>query len=398
MIAGRWLRRLPVVSGGMSSPAGRSRLSREKPSRLVVKCGSSLLMHPETGANDVYITGLAGEIAHLLRDGIQVVLVASGAIAMGRCVLGEFGDDSTLARQVLAAVGQTPLMTTFASRFEKFGINVAQALLSRGSLNQRDGYLNARNTLMELMGRGILTIVNENDVVATEELQIGDNDSLAALVANLVDADLLVMLTDVDGYLATDDEGRTTVVPSVEHITPEMIAAAGGAGSAAGTGGMRTKLEAAGLATSHGATVIVGPGILERCLTRIVAGEAIGTTFVATGDRRESRKRWMLTDLALRGRVMVDAGAADALAKAGRSLLPAGIVEQAGEFGRGDLVAVVGPDGTVVAHGLTNYAAADLQHIAGRDSRQIAAILGFEYGAEIIHRNNLVLIGTSVTS
>ena len=379
-------------------------------------------MHPETGANDVYITGLAGEIAHLLRDGIQVVLVASGAIAMGRCVLGDSGGDSTLARQVLAAVGQTPLMTTFAARFDKFGINVAQALLSRGSLNQRDGYLNARNTLMELMGRGILPIVNENDVVATEELQIGDNDSLAALVANLVDSDLLVMLTDVDGYLATDDEGRTLVVPSVEHISPEMIAAAGGAGSAArtadrleqaaettapaapapgsaaGTGGMRTKLEAAALATSHGATVVVGPGSLERCLTRIVAGEAIGTTFVATGDRRESRKRWMLTDLALRGRVMVDAGAADALARAGRSLLPAGVVDQQGEFGRGDLVAVVGPDGAVVAHGLTNYPAADLQRIAGKDSRQIAAVLGFEHGAEIIHRNNLVLIGTSVTS
>ncbi len=355
-------------------------------------------MHPETGANDVYITGLAGEIAHLLRDGIQVVLVASGAIAMGRCVLGDSGGDSTLARQVLAAVGQTPLMTTFAARFDKFGINVAQALLSRGSLNQRDGYLNARNTLMELMGRGILPIVNENDVVATEELQIGDNDSLAALVANLVDSDLLVMLTDVDGYLATDDEGRTLVVPSVEHISPEMIAAAGGAGSAARTGGMRTKLEAAALATSHGATVVVGPGSLERCLTRIVAGEAIGTTFVATGDRRESRKRWMLTDLALRGRVMVDAGAADALARAGRSLLPAGVVDQQGEFGRGDLVAVVGPDGAVVAHGLTNYPAADLQRIAGKDSRQIAAVLGFEHGAEIIHRNNLVLIGTSVTS
>lgn len=367
-------------------------LAREEPSRLVVKCGSSLLMHPDTGANTAYIDRLASQIAQLLHDGIRVVLVASGAIAMGRCVLGESGDDSTLARQVLAAVGQTPLMTTFAACFKEMDIDVAQALLSRGSLNQRDGYLNARNTLTALMKRGILPIVNENDVVATEELQIGDNDSLAALVANLVDADLLVMLTDVDGYLATDDRGETSVVPLVEGITREMIAAAGGAGTSAGTGGMRTKLEAAGLATSHGATVVVAPGNLDRVLLRIVGGEAIGTTFVATGNRLESRKRWMLTDLALRGRVVVDAGAANALVSGGRSLLPAGVVDQQGTFGRGDLVAVVGPDGSTIAHGLSNYPATELDRIAGGDSRQIVAILGHEYGAEVIHRNNLVLI------
>ena len=370
----------------------------EKPSKLIVKCGSSLLMDRETGVKEAYVDSLAGQIRELLDDGIQVILVASGAIAMGRQVLGEKGDGTTLARQVLAAVGQAPLMAIFAERFKECGIDVAQALLSRGSLHQRDGYLNARNTLLALMQRGIVSIVNENDVVATEELQFGDNDRLAALVANLVDADLLVMLTDVDGYLAADENGQTRVVPVLESITEEMLAGAAGAGSEAGTGGMRTKLEAAGMATSHGARVVIGPGNLENGLRRIVAGESIGTTFLATGGRRESRKRWMLTDLSLRGWVMVDAGAARALVNDGRSLLPAGITGQEGDFGRGDLVAVVGPDGVAIAHGLSNYGASDLDKIAGSDSRRIKAILGYEYGAEVVHRNNLAIIGSSVTS
>ena len=363
-----------------------------------MKCGSSLLIDPDTGINGAYLDSLARQIREILDDGIQVAVVASGAIAMGRRVLGETGDGTTLARQVLAAVGQAPLMAVFAERFKEPGINIAQALLSRGSLHQRDGYLNARNTLMALMQRGIVPIVNENDVVATEELQFGDNDRLAALVANLVDADLLVMLTDVDGYLSADENGQARVVPGFDTITAEMLASAGGAGSEAGTGGMRTKLEAAGLATSHGARVVIGPGNLENGLMRIVAGEDIGTTFLATGGRRESRKRWMLTDLSLRGSVMVDAGAVRALVSDGRSLLPAGITGQEGDFGRGDLVAVVGPDGAAIAHGLSNYGAADLEKIAGSDSRRIQATLGHEYGAEVIHRNNLAIVGSSVTS
>ena len=363
-----------------------------------MKCGSSLLIDPETGINGAYFESLARQIHEILDHGIQVAVVASGAIAMGRRVLGETGDGTTLARQVLAAVGQAPLMAVFAERFKEPGINIAQALLSRGSLHQRDGYLNARNTLMALMQRGIVPIVNENDVVATEELQFGDNDRLAALVANLVDADLLVMLTDVDGYLSADENGQARVVPVFDTITAEMLASAGGAGSEVGTGGMRTKLEAAGLATSHGARVVIGPGNLENGLTRIVAGEDIGTTFLATGGRRESRKRWMLTDLSLRGSVMVDVGAVRALVSDGRSLLPAGITGQEGDFGRGDLVAVVGPDDAAIAHGLSNYGAADLEKIAGSDSRRIQAILGHEYGAEVIHRNNLAIVGSSVTS
>jgi glutamate 5-kinase len=342
---------------------------------------------------------LAEQISELIDRGAQIVLVASGAIAMGRSVLPENNEGvSTLARQVLAAVGQGPLMAEFARSFSEFGIDIAQALLSRGSLNQRDGYLNARNTLLELMQRNIVTIVNENDVVATEELQFGDNDRLAALVANLVDADLLVMLTDVDGYLSPDDQGQLQVVPIVNHVSPDMLRWAGGAGSETGTGGMRTKLEAAGLAMSHGTKVVIGPGQVENSLMRIVAGDPIGTTFLPTGDRRESRKRWMLTDLSLKGQIIVDAGAARALRTDGRSLLPAGIIGHEGKFGRGDLVAVLSPDGITIGHGLSNYTAGDIEQIAGSDSREIQEILGHEYGAEVIHRNNFAIVGTSAAS
>ena len=369
---------------------------RENQSRVVVKCGSSLLMQNSGGTDKHCLHSLAKQINQLMNNGSQIVLVASGAIAMGRSVLTEDNEGvSTLARQVLAAVGQGPLMAEFARSFSEFEIDIAQALLSRGSLNQRDGYLNARNTLLELMQRNIVTIVNENDVVATEELQFGDNDRLAALVANLVDADVLVMLTDVDGYLRPDDHGQLRVVPIVDHVSSEMLSRAGGAGSEAGTGGMRTKLEAAGLAMSHGTKVVIGPGRVENALIRIVAGEPIGTTFLPTGDRRESRKRWMLTDLSLRGEIIVDTGAARALLTDGRSLLPAGIVGHEGEFGRGDLVAVLSLDGTTIGHGLSNYAADDVENIAGSDSREIQEILGHEYGAEVIHRNNFAIVGNS---
>lgn len=372
---------------------------RENQSRIVVKCGSSLLMQNNGGIHTHCFYSLAEQVSELIDRGIQIVLVASGAIAMGRSVLPENNEGgSTLARQVLAAVGQGPLMAEFTRSFSEFDIDVAQALLSRGSLNQRDGYLNARNTLLELMQRNIVTIVNENDVVATEELQFGDNDRLAALVANLVDAELLVMLTDVDGYLCPDDQGQLQVVPVINHVSQEMLKSAGGAGSETGTGGMRTKLEAAALAMSHGTRVVIGPGRVEGSLRRIVAGEPIGTTFLPTGDRRESRKRWMLTDLSLKGQIIVDAGAARALLTDGRSLLPAGIIGYEGTFGRGDLVAVLSPDGITIGHGLSNYRVGDIEAIAGSDSRDIREILGYEYGAEVIHRNNFAIVGSSATA
>ena len=360
--------------------------------RIVAKCGTSLLTKPGVGVDESYIRALTATVAELMRDGIQPVMVISGAVAMGRTILGGDESNSTVSRQVLAAVGQSPLMSVFEDAFKSLGITVAQTLLSRAALEDRRGYLNARNTLLALLDRGIVPVANENDVVATEELHFGDNDALSALVANLVDADLLVMMTDVEGYMRPDDDGAMKLVSVTDRITDEMMSAAGGASSSAGTGGMKTKLEAAGLATAHGATAAIVDGRDPKNLLRLVRGERVGTTVSASGSRRESRKRWMLTDLALRGRVRIDEGAVDALAKNGRSLLPAGVMGVEGQFDRGDLVAVVGPDNSVIAHGLTNYGVEDLSRVMQHDSSAIADILGYEYGQEVVHRNNLVLM------
>ncbi len=343
------------------------------------------------GVDESYIRALTANVAELMRGGIQPVLVISGAVAMGRAILGGDESDSTVSRQVLAAVGQSPLMSVFEDAFKSLGITVAQTLLSRAALEDRRGYLNARNTLLALLDRNIVPIANENDVVATEELHFGDNDTLSAFVANLVDADLLVMMTDVEGYMRPDNDGVMKLVSATDRITDEMIADAGGAASLAGTGGMKTKLEAAGLATAHGATAAIVSGHDPKNLLRFVRGDRIGTRFSASGSRRESRKRWMLTDLALKGRVRIDEGAVNALAQSGRSLLPAGVLGVEGRFGRGDLVEIIGPDGSVTAHGLSNYGVEDLSRIMQRDSSAIADILGYEYGEEVVHRNNLAL-------
>lgn len=362
------------------------------PERIVVKCGTSLLTKPGVGVDEDYIRAISGNVVELMRAGIQPVLVISGAVAMGRAILGGDGaSDSTVTRQVLAAVGQSPLMSVFEGAFRNLNKTVAQTLLSRAALEDRRGYLNARNTLLALLDRGIVPVTNENDVVATEELHFGDNDTLSALVANLIDSDLLVMMTNVEGYMRPDSNGVMRVVPSTNCITDEMIADAGGAASPAGTGGMKTKLLAAGMVTAHGATAAIVDGRDPENLLRFVRGEHIGTRFSATGSRRESRKRWMLTDLALKGRVRIDAGAVSALLRHGRSLLPAGVIGVEGAYERGDLVAVVGPDGSVVAHGLTNYGIEDLSRVMMRDSSAIRNILGYEYGDEVIHRNNLAL-------
>lgn len=360
--------------------------------RIVVKCGSSLLTKRGEGVDESYVRDLAANSGELVTSGHQIVLVISGAVAMGRTIVGDDDSESTISRQVLAAVGQSPLMGVFESAFKKLGITVAQTLLSRAALEDRGGYLNARNTLLALLERGILPLVNENDVVATDELHFGDNDTLSALVANLVDADLLVMMTDVEGYMRADDRGRMRVIPRAERVTDEMIAEAGGATSRTGTGGMKTKLEAARLATAHGATAAIVDGREPRNLVRLVGGERLGTRFSATGIRRESRKRWMLTDLALKGRVKIDDGAARALATQGRSLLPAGVTGIEGKFGRGEMVAVEGPGGVVVAHGLSNYGYGELSRIMGRDSSHIVDILGYEHGEEVVHRNDLALM------
>jgi glutamate 5-kinase len=365
--------------------------------RVVVKAGTNLLTGGTDRIDAGTLAGLAAQLAALRARGGEVILVTSGAIHAGRQRVRAMPEQRGLAtRQALAAVGQSRLMSLWEQAFEAHQTVVAQALLTRRDLADRLGYLNARNTLLALLEIGALPVVNENDVVAVEEIAdsvIGDNDNLSALVANLVDADLLLLLSDVAGlYDAnphTDPNAR--VIETVSAIDEAIERAAGSAG-ALGTGGMVTKLQAARVATASGAHVVIAGGGEPDVILRACLGERVGTHFLPRGDRVESRRRFLLSGLPVRGRLVVDDGAAAALASGGSSLLPAGVVGVEGTFDRGDVVQVVTRSGRHVASGTANYAAAELEQIRGLRSDRIAPTLGHEYGEEAIHRNNLVLV------
>ena len=372
--------------------------------RIVAKFGTGLLTGGGDRLHTEVMAELARQVAELHGQGIEVVIVSSGAIAAGRERLNMSRTDRRAAgrkdmpfRQVLASVGQSHLMQTYDQLFRAHEIVIAQTLLTRRDLADRVGYLNARNTLLALLELRALPIVNENDVVAVEEIadsHFGDNDNLSALVANLVDADLLALLTDTGGLHTADprrDPGAQ-LIARVERITPEIERLAGGTETGHGVGGMITKLQAAKLATAGGANVAIAGGHEPNALERLVAGEALGTFFPATGDRMESRKRWMLAGLAARGKIIVDAGAAKALLAQGKSLLPAGVRDVTGPFDRGDTVSIYSEDGHRIAAGITNYGHDDVAAIRGLRSDRIAQTLGHEYGAEVVHRNNLVLL------
>jgi len=362
--------------------------------RLVVKVGTNTLTGGEDHLSRPQMAGVVRQIARLVRDGHQVAVVSSGAIVAGRQALQISRNTKDIPfKQVLAAVGQARLMQAWGDLFAREDLLVAQTLLTRTDLADRQGYLNARNTLLALLERKVVPIINENDVVATEEIKIGDNDNLSALVANLVDADLLVLLTDQAGLYTADPRrsSTATLIAEVPVITDEIIALAAGAGSVRGTGGMLTKLQAARLATESGVTVLVAGGTTENVLVRAVTGDSVGTRFPSNRTRMESRKRWILAGLAGRAAAHIDAGAASALAR-GRSLLPAGVVQVKGPFDRGDSVNIVGPEGQAIGCGVANYGAGDLERIKGCRSAAIAQILGFHLGDEVIHRNNVVML------
>jgi len=362
--------------------------------RLVVKVGTNTLTGGEDRLSRPQMTVVARQIARLVRDGHQVALVSSGAIVAGRQALQISRNAKDIPfKQVLAAVGQARLMQIWDDLFSREDLIVAQTLLTRADLADRQGYLNARNTLLALLDRKVVPVINENDVVATEEIKIGDNDNLSALVANLIDADLLILLTDQAG-LYTDDPRRNsgaTLIAEVPVITDAIIERAAGAGTVRGTGGMVTKLQAARLATESGVTVLVAGGTTENVLVRAVKGDAVGTRFPSNRTRMESRKRWILAGLAGKAAAHIDGGAVSALAR-GRSLLPAGVVNVKGPFDRGDSVNIVGPEGKAIGCGVANYSAADLERIKGCRSAQITQILGFHFGDEVIHRNNVVML------
>ncbi len=370
--------------------------------RLVIKLGTNLLTGGGNHLDLEVMSNLAAQIALLHQQGKELVLVSSGAIASGRHALGLTKKMTSQRRdvpfrQVLAAVGQSRLMHTYEQIFAKHDITVAQALLTKADLSDRAGYLNARNTLLTLMELRVLGIINENDVVATDEIQgarFGDNDNLSALVANLIDADMLIILTDIEGLYTADPHihPEAQLIHHVEHIDNTIEHIAGGSSSERGTGGMTTKIEAARLATASGVTVIIAGGCEPDVLLKLAQGEALGTLFSPTTSRIESRKRWLLSGLASRGKLAVDAGAARALKEQHRSLLPAGIKWVEGHFGRGDSVEIYDLRGEHIACGISNYSSQDIATIKGCRSNQISEILGHEYGDEVVHRNNLVVL------
>ena len=385
-------------SKGGAVPGGRSASQEIEHRRVVVKVGTNLLTGGGAGLNVPAMSRIVEQVAALRERGGQVIVVTSGAIAAGRERLGDFEAHRDVPqRQVLAAAGQSRLMSRWDELFESRGMVSAQSLLTRGDLADRLRYLNARNTLLALLDLGVVPIVNENDVVSVEEIEesaIGDNDSLSALVANLVDADLLLLLTDVEGLYTADParDGEARLIETVEAIDESIEQAALGAAGERGIGGMRTKVEAARTATQSGAHVVIADGRATEVVLRAASGDRIGTHFLPAGDRLESRRRYLLSGLPVRGTITIDEGAARALKRDGSSLLPAGITSVEGDFGRGDVVRIHTQQGQHVASGMSNYAAADVARIRGVHSDRIAGLLGHEYGAEVVHRNNLVLV------
>ena len=374
------------------------RKSRSAYHRIVAKFGTSLLTGGGSHLDREVMSGLVNQIAGLHREGRELLVVSSGAIAAGRNKLGLTRKVRGIPyRQVLASAGQIRLMNIYEQLFGEHDITIAQALLTRADIADRAGYLNTRNTLLALLELRVICIANENDVVATDEIQeakFGDNDNLSAMVANLIDADLLLILTDTGGLYTADPHRHpdASLIPQVDHIDADIEKLASDTAGSTGTGGMVTKIEAARLATASGVTVIIANGREPDVIPRVAAGEAIGTLFLPTTSKLESRQRWMLSGLSTRGRLVVDSGAALALKKHHRSLLAAGIERAEGNFQRGDIVDILDPDGTHIGCGIANYAAVDVAVLKGAHSKKITSLLGHDYGSEIVHRNNLVVV------
>jgi glutamate 5-kinase len=365
--------------------------------RIVIKIGTSTLTAGKKELNLPTIVDLARQISKLLESGKEVVLVTSGAIAAGREIMGKNVRNLRIpAKQMLAAIGQPRLMEIYAQVFRIYGIPVAQVLLTRADLVQRRGYINARNTLTSLLENKILPIVNENDAVATEEIRVGDNDNLSALVANLIESDILILLTDQAG-LYTGDPRSNAKAKLIKQITepeiPEEIwQAAGGSGSDIGIGGMLTKIKAADLARRSGTTVIIAKGNEKDILPRLVDHEELGTTISALISKVESRKRYFLSGMKTSHvTIQIDAGAVQAL-KSGSSLLPIGVVSVNGKFDRGDIVQIVQDDEKPIAIGLVSYDSDDVKKISKHRSEEIESIIGYNFGDEVVHRSNLVLL------
>lgn len=363
--------------------------------RVIIKVGSSLVTNDGKGLDSTAIAKWAEQIAQLRALGKEVVLVSSGAIAEGMQRLRfEKRPTGVHELQACAAVGQMGLAQIYESSFRAFGLGTAQVLLTHADLADRERYLNARSTLFTLLRFGVVPIINENDTVVTDEIKFGDNDTLGALVANLIEADALIILTDQRGLYTADPrkDPAAQFVHEAKAGDLSLEAMAGGAGTGIGRGGMLTKILAAKRAATSGAHTVIAWGREDQVLTRLAGGEAIGTQLTAQTAQLTARKQWMADHLQTAGRVVLDAGAVQKLTAEGKSLLPIGVTEVIGEFGRGDVITCVDAAGHAIARGMSNYASSDARRIIRHSSSEILAILGFVEESELIHRDNLVLL------
>lgn len=357
-----------------------------------MKVGTGLLTLPDRGLNLTRIGQVVSQLARLHKSGMEVILVTSGAIGAGR---GRLGLDKPLRtipqKQAMAAIGQNHLMSTYENFFSKEGCLVAQVLLTQDDMNNRQRYLNASNTLLALLEYKAIPIINENDTVAVDEIKFGDNDTLSALIASKIEADLLVILSDIEGlYTADPRQSREAkLIKEVRRVTPQMERACGG--PLRGTGGMYTKLKAAKISMASGTTMVIADGRIPDVIMGIVEGKDIGTRFLPKQGRMSSRKRWIAFGMTPKGRIVVDKGAKEALVNK-KSLLPAGIISVEGEFKLGDSVSIMGAEGDEFARGLVYYSTSEIERIKGQKTQRIAQILGYKDYDEVIHRDNLVIL------
>ena len=362
--------------------------------RIVVKVGSSLVTNEGRGLDEQAIGEWCRQLSALVREGRELIMVSSGAIAEGMKRLGWQQRPKALNElQAAAAVGQMGLAQMYETQLRHNGLGSAQVLLTHADLADRERYLNARSTLLTLLSHGVLPVINENDTVVNDEIKFGDNDTLGALVANLVEADALIILTDQKGLYSADPrvDPSATFVHTALAGDAQLEAMAGGAGSSIGKGGMITKILAAKRAAGSGASTVIAWGRERDVLLRLAKGEAIGTLLVAPTQKQQARKQWMADHLQLRGSITVDKGAVDKVRKEGKSLLPIGMTAVEGEFSRGEVIAILDPQGVEIARGLANYASAEARLICRKPSGEIDASLGYIAEPEMVHRDNLVL-------
>ena len=370
-------------------------INPKRSKRWVIKFGSAILTNNGAGLDRGAIDGWVEQIAELMNQDIEVVLVSSGAIAEGISRLGWEGrPDSIHELQAAAAVGQMGLIQAYETSFIKFQRHTAQILLDHDDVSNRQRYLNARGALKRLIDLGVVPIVNENDTVATDEIRFGDNDRLAALVANLIDADLLVILTDKDGLYDSDPDlsssAKLVSLASAEDKNLDLLAS--NSKSGVGSGGMATKIKAARIASSSGCDTLIGSGRKQNILLDIKKGNMHGTVLTASQKPIAAKKQWLMGQLKAKGQLVVDSGAEIVILKQGRSLLPVGIIEVVGKFGRGDLVTCVNPIGQELARGLVNYSADEVNKIKGQNTNDVLKILGYRQNSEVIHRDNMVVL------